>query len=234
MENQFKCVWDSEDINTMVLIESSIFNKIEYVRYNSSVGKYVGFTDYGIRKAENWNNDKTLLEERLEQVNILCKFYAGLFSIYNKGPSVKPQVKVRLVRPLVDSHPAMLMCSVYNFYPKRIKVTWLRNGKEIPGDLTSTELLADGDWYYQIHVYLEYLPQSREEVICVVEHASFKKPMLYKYDSFVSEPERTKMTVGGLGLVFGIISAVTGFIFYKIKSSQQMHEDRESVDTESL
>lgn len=73
------------------------------------------------------------------------------------------------------------MCSAYRFYPPAISVTWLRNGKEIKGDVTSTEEMADGDWYYQVHSHLEYMPESGEEISCVVQHASFTKPMNYKW-----------------------------------------------------
>ncbi|ROI26660.1 H-2 class II histocompatibility antigen, A-S beta chain [Anabarilius grahami] len=42
----------------------------------------------------------------------------------------------------------------------------------------STEELDDGDWYYQIHSYLEYTPKSEEKISCMVEHGSFNKPMI--------------------------------------------------------
>lgn len=56
-------------------------------------------------------------------------------------------------------HPAMLVCSVYDFYPKQIKVSWLRNGQETTSDITSTEEFANGDWLYQVHSHLEYMPR---------------------------------------------------------------------------
>ncbi|KAF5904298.1 MHC class II beta chain, partial [Clarias magur] len=93
----------------------------------------------------------------------------------------EPEVEVKSVKQSDGSHPAMLMCSAYSFYPKFIKMTWLRNGREIKGGVTSTEEMADGDWYYQVHSHLEYTPESGEEISCVVEHASFKKPMSYKW-----------------------------------------------------
>ncbi len=70
------------------------------------------------------------------------------------------------------------MCSAYDFYPKKIKVSWLKDGKEVTSDVTSTMELADGDWFYQIHSHLEYTPKSGEKISCVVEHASSTKPII--------------------------------------------------------
>uniref|UniRef100_A0A3Q3WYE5 Ig-like domain-containing protein n=1 Tax=Mola mola TaxID=94237 RepID=A0A3Q3WYE5_MOLML len=85
---------------------------------------------------------------------------------------------VHSVEPSAGGHPAMLVCSVYNFYPQHIKVSWRRDGQEITTGVTSTDELADGDWYYQVHSHLEYTPRSGETISCVVEHASLKTPQV--------------------------------------------------------
>lgn len=72
----------------------------------------------------------------------------------------------------------MLICSVYNFYPKQIRVTWLKNGEEMPFAVMSTEKMSNGNWLYQMHAYLEYRPTPGEKVTCMVEHASLMEPKL--------------------------------------------------------
>ncbi|XP_055774157.1 H-2 class II histocompatibility antigen, E-S beta chain-like [Salvelinus fontinalis] len=90
----------------------------------------------------------------------------------------------------------MLMCSAYDFYPKPIRVTWLRDGHEVKSDVTSTEELANGDWYYQIHSHLEYTPKSGEKISCMVEHISLTEPMMYHWDPSLPEAERNKIAIG--------------------------------------
>lgn len=54
----------------------------------------------------------------------------------------------------------------YDFYPKPIKLTWMRDDEAVAADVTSTEELANGDWYYQIHSLLEYFPKPGEKISC--------------------------------------------------------------------
>uniref|UniRef100_A0A3P8RC47 Ig-like domain-containing protein n=1 Tax=Astatotilapia calliptera TaxID=8154 RepID=A0A3P8RC47_ASTCA len=91
---------------------------------------------------------------------------------------VQPSVRIKSKTPLSGHHPAMLVCSVYDFFPSEIKVSWLRDGQEVTSDVTSTEVMPNGDWYYQTHSYLEYTPRSGENISCVVEHASLKEPLI--------------------------------------------------------
>ncbi|XP_060787117.1 DLA class II histocompatibility antigen, DR-1 beta chain-like [Neoarius graeffei] len=175
------CLWSSDDFSDMELIRSLIFNKIKYIEYNSTAGKFVGYTEIGIKNAERFNNDTAMLKSWKADLDRACKHNAQGYSSAVLSKAVEPRVKVTLVKKSDGTHPARLMCSAYSFYPPHIEVTWLRNGQKIKGGVTSTEEMADGDWYYQIHSHLEYMPESGEEISCVVQHASFQKPMVYKW-----------------------------------------------------
>lgn len=89
-----------------------------------------------------------------------------------------PIVKLNSMKQLSGSQPALLVCSAYNFYPKQIKVTWLRNGREVTLGVSTSDLLPDENWYYQVHSYLEYQPTSAEQISCMVKHLTLSKPVL--------------------------------------------------------
>ncbi|KAL1269490.1 hypothetical protein QQF64_031779 [Cirrhinus molitorella] len=213
-----RCLYSAHDLSDMVYTDNYYFNKYLFTQFNSTLGRFVGFSEYGMRVAEGWNNSPFLLSERAF-VDIECRFHIKMRQSAVQDTAVKPTVMLSLVKQAGGRHPAVLMCSAYEFYPRHIKVSWLRDGKLMTSEVTSTMEMADGDWYYQIHSELEYIPKSGEKISCVVEHASFNKPMMYDWDPSLPESERNKITIGASFLVLGIIIAAVGFIYYKRKST---------------
>nr|XP_029508586.1 H-2 class II histocompatibility antigen, I-E beta chain-like [Oncorhynchus nerka] len=193
-----QCRFSSKDLHGIELIDSYVFNKAEYVRFNSTVGRYVGYTEYGVKNAKAWNSDAGILGQEQAELERVCKTGAAIDYSNILDKTVEPHVRLSSVTPPSGRHPAMLMCSAYDFYPKPIRVTWLRDGREVKSDVTSTEELANGDWYYQIHSHLEYTPKSGEKISCMVEHISLTEPMMYHWDPSLPEAERNKIAIGAL------------------------------------
>ncbi|XP_066501022.1 H-2 class II histocompatibility antigen, I-E beta chain-like [Hoplias malabaricus] len=213
-----ECLSSSSDLTDVEYISTSYFNKDPYARFNSTVGEYVGFTEFGVKQAKYWNSGPYLEQMRGEK-DRYCKHNLEIdFSVVLEN-AVRPRVELNAEQQPSGAHMSMLMCSAYDFYPQAIDVYWQRDGKKVTTDVTTTEELADGDWYYQVHSHLEYTPRSGEKISCVVEHASFSEPMVYDWDPSLPESDRNKIAIGASGLVLGLILSAAGFIYYKKKSS---------------
>nr|AYN72168.1 MHC class II antigen beta chain [Oreochromis niloticus] len=211
------CDFNSTEPKDIKYILSYYYNKIEIARFDSDVGKFVGYTEYGVKTAEEWNSGAYLTQVKTEKERY-CHNNIGIWYSNPLSKSAKPYVRLHSTTPASSQHQAMLVCSVYDFYPKYIRVSWLRDGKEITSDVTSTEEMADGDWYYQTHSHLEYTPRSGEKISCKVEHASLDKPLITDWDPSMPESERNKLAIGGSGLILGLILSLAGFIYYKRKA----------------
>nr|AAH92892.1 Zgc:110349 [Danio rerio]AAI64331.1 Zgc:110349 protein [Danio rerio] len=214
-----ECIYSTSDYSDMVLLESGSFNKVVDVQYNSTVGKYVGYTEQGVIFARNFNKNQAYLQQRKAEVESFCRHNAQISDSAVRDKAVKPKVTIQSVMQAEGKHPAMLLCSAYEFYPKKIKMSWLRDDKVVTSDVTSTIEMANGNWYYQIHSHLEYTPKSGEKIQCVVEHASSTQPITREWNPHISESDRNKFAIGASGLVLGIIIAIAGLIYYKKKST---------------
>lgn len=71
----------------MVFLMDFYFNKYLYVQFNSTVGEFVGFTEVGVKFAENFNKDPAYLQQLKAQVDRFCKPNAELYktSIHDKA-----------------------------------------------------------------------------------------------------------------------------------------------------
>lgn len=81
-----QCIYTSPDLSDMEFIDGFYFNKYPYLKFNSTVGQFVGFTALGVKNAEMWNKDPSILQQYRAQVEVFCKPNAELMeaAIYNK------------------------------------------------------------------------------------------------------------------------------------------------------
>ncbi|XP_036417892.1 DLA class II histocompatibility antigen, DR-1 beta chain-like [Colossoma macropomum] len=213
------CITSSPDLTDAEYIDTYYFNKSPYLRFNSTVGKFVGFTELGVKNAERFNKGPVVVQERGE-LERYCKHNLPTDFTNILEKTVRPKIRLRSEKHASEGHPAMLMCSAYGFYPPAIDVYWLKDGKMVTGDVVSTEEMRNGNWYYQIHSHLEYTPTSGEKISCVVEHASSKEPLIYNWGGSFTDSDRDKIIIGASGFVLGIILSTAGFLYYKKKSPE--------------
>uniref|UniRef100_A0A3Q1EAB2 DLA class II histocompatibility antigen, DR-1 beta chain-like n=1 Tax=Acanthochromis polyacanthus TaxID=80966 RepID=A0A3Q1EAB2_9TELE len=242
---EVQCLYTST--KDVVYMEKVYINKLLMIQYNSTLGNYTGYTEKAKKLADEANKVESFREQAKKNLD-RCK--SNIPSVFDElTKPVEPTVKLKLVDVADSRHPSMLVCSAYGFYPKLIRVSWLRDGKETTTDVTSTEELSNGNWLYQIHSHLEFTPKSGEKISCRVEHASLMEPKLYDWGKRVgqkswrkmtfeklacnsdallvinvfSEPiveaERNKYAVGSAGLLLGLLFFITGLIFYKKNST---------------
>nr|AAA39541.1 MHC class II H2-IA-beta-psi [Mus musculus] len=182
-----------------------IYNREEWVRFDSDVGEYRAVTELGRPDAEYWNSQPEILERTRAEVDTVCRHnYEETEVPTSLRRLEQPNVAISLSRTEALNHHNTLVCSVTDFYPAKIKVRWFRNGQEETVGVSSTQLIRNGDWTFQVLVMLEMTPHQGEVYTCHVEHPSLKSPITVEWRA-QSESARSKMLSGIGGCVLGVI-----------------------------
>uniref|UniRef100_A0A3B5LZ40 Ig-like domain-containing protein n=1 Tax=Xiphophorus couchianus TaxID=32473 RepID=A0A3B5LZ40_9TELE len=204
------CSFNGPNFDKIEYILTASFNKQKMLEYNSTRGNWIGFTDYSIVASTFWNKDPLDRLERAMEIKLILSYYASSFN-----DDIQKNFLIKSVKQPDGRHPAVLVCSAYNFYPKQIQITWLRNDQEVTEGVSNIDVIPDGELYYQFHSYLEYTPTSGERISCMVEHVTLSEIIVW--NNSLPEGEKTTIVVGLCGLIIGLVIFISGFIYHKKK-----------------
>eukprot|EP00066_Takifugu_rubripes_P011324 XP_003979906.2 PREDICTED: HLA class II histocompatibility antigen, DRB1-11 beta chain-like [Takifugu rubripes] len=88
-----RCDFNSTDLKDIEYSRSHYYNKLMYVRFRSSVGKFEGYTKDGLIQADYWNNISSYLEQMRDEKERYCEpnikvWYSNILS--KSGKSAAP------------------------------------------------------------------------------------------------------------------------------------------------
>nr|ACI96099.1 MHC class II antigen [Dipodomys spectabilis] len=195
------------------LLVRFIYNREEFLRFDSEVGEYRAVTELGRPIAKDWNGQQDLLEQKRAEVDTVCRHNYGVVDGFTVQRRVKPMVTVYPTKTEPLQHHNLLVCAVHGFYPGNIEVRWLRNGQEEKAGVVSTGLVYNGDWTFQIMVMLEMTPQQGDVYTCHVEHPSLDGPVTVEWKP-QSGSAQGKMMSGVGGFVLGLLFLGAGLFIY--------------------
>uniref|UniRef100_A0A674HHQ2 Class II histocompatibility antigen, B-L beta chain-like n=1 Tax=Taeniopygia guttata TaxID=59729 RepID=A0A674HHQ2_TAEGU len=194
-------------------VERLIYNREQYLMFDTDVGEFVGFTPRGEKCATHWNSNPKWMEYKRTAVDWFCKFWYKTFTPFLTERRVPPSVSISLVPSSSQPGPGRLLCSVLDFYPAPIQVRWFQGQQELSEHVVATEVVPNGDWSYQLLVLLETPPRRGLTYSCQVEHGSLEHPLSQSWE-MPPDAARSKMLTGIGGFVLGSLFLALGLGFY--------------------
>ncbi|XP_023576849.1 HLA class II histocompatibility antigen, DP beta 1 chain-like [Octodon degus] len=198
---------------TQRYVERHVYNREEFVRFDSDVGEFRAVTELGRPDAENWNSQPDALEQKRAVADTMCRHNYELDEGFTLKRRVQPKVHVSPSKKGTLQHHNQLICHVTNFYPGNIEIRWFLNGQEQTAGIESTNLIRNGDWTFQILVMLEMTPQEGDVYTCHVEHPSLDSPVTVEWRA-QSDSARNKKLTGVGGFVLGLIFLAVGIVMH--------------------
>ncbi|XP_074385879.1 class II histocompatibility antigen, B-L beta chain-like [Zonotrichia albicollis] len=194
-------------------VQRSIYNRDQFIMFDSDVGHFVGFTRYGEKLAKRWNSNAVFMEDRRTAVDWFCRCWYKNFTPFITERRVPPSVSISLVPPSSSQPgPDRLLCSVMDFYPAAIQVRWFQGQQELSEHVVATDVVPNEDWTYQLLVLLETPTRRGLSYSCQVEHVSLEQP-LRRHWEMPPDAARIKILMGIGGFVLGFVFLALGLGF---------------------
>lgn len=102
-------------------VKRFIYNRKQFLHFDSDVGLFEGGTPYGEKVARYWNRDLEWMEYRRAAVDRHCRHNYKLSTPFLVGRRVSPSVSISLMPSSSQPDPGHLLCSVMDFYPAKIQ-----------------------------------------------------------------------------------------------------------------
>ncbi|XP_059570386.1 antigen-presenting glycoprotein CD1d-like [Alligator mississippiensis] len=167
----------------------STWDRHSLVRFNLDTGEWVAAPgdEMAQQVCRSFSQDRGTSNRLRFLLQNTCVAEILSFAYYGKGALKRQERPVAVVfarqPPIALELPQLLICRVTGFYPRPIRVTWLRDGEEVtPGPgLNSSSLLPNADLTYQLRIVLAIDPGAGHSYACRVEHSSLGHQGLIVY-----------------------------------------------------
>ncbi|XP_043939253.1 class II histocompatibility antigen, M beta 1 chain-like [Protopterus annectens] len=195
------------------------FNKQKILFYNQTAKRFLQpQPNMGYKVINNLqfmlNKNKIFLKWLNTAVDTICR--NNMIEHWNQtaGRTAKPSVTIEYLIPQSSAFSTRLVCHANGFYPGEIILTWFRNGEEYP-DATTTAILPNGDWTYQVKSYVEFTPHMMDEYMCAVKHISSDASLIVKWDPRMDIFKHYFSIIATVVFIIGILSCFAGLIFWR-------------------
>ncbi|XP_042635908.1 DLA class II histocompatibility antigen, DR-1 beta chain-like, partial [Catharus ustulatus] len=135
------------------------------------------------------------------------------------GPSAVPaNLSISLVSSSSQPGSSHLLCSMMDFYPAQIQLRWFQGQQELSGHVVDIDVVANGNWTYQLLVQLQIAPLRWVTYLCQVEHVSQEHPLRQLWE--MPPDTAHSKTLTGIGdFMLGLVFLALGLGFYVHKKS---------------
>ncbi|KAL8213509.1 UNVERIFIED_CONTAM: hypothetical protein K2H54_066360 [Gekko kuhli] len=198
------------------LLERHVYGREEFARFDSRRGSYEALTPLGEPEARDLNSRKDWMDYRRGQVDTFCRHNYGV----EEGLGVtltrkdQPTVKISHTKAGPLARHSLLICTATGYYPSGVRFRWLKNGQEQTEGVGYADEIHNGDWTFLNQAMLETVPQRGDVYACQVEHSSLKEPIAVQWELRSSNSAKSKVWMGALGAVLGVVFGAAGVSFY--------------------
>ncbi|KFV08760.1 Class I histocompatibility antigen, F10 alpha chain, partial [Tauraco erythrolophus] len=129
----------------------------------------------------NWEKDGAEAERMKHYLENTCIEWLRKFVSYGRAVLERKEPPTVRVSGKEADGILTLSCRAYGFYPRRIAVSWLKDGEVRDQETERGSVAPNSDGTFYTWASIEARPEERSKYRCRVEHASLPEPGLYAW-----------------------------------------------------
>uniref|UniRef100_A0A8C3LHZ3 Ig-like domain-containing protein n=1 Tax=Chrysolophus pictus TaxID=9089 RepID=A0A8C3LHZ3_CHRPC len=186
----------------------------DFIAFDKDMKTFTAAVPEAVPTKRKWEADPTYVDRQKLYLQEECVQWLQTYVNHRKtelGRRERPEVRVwgKEADGILT-----LSCRAHGFYPRRIAVSWLKDGEEQDQDTQTGGIVPNSDGTYHTWVTIDARPENRDKYQCRVEHDSLQPPGLYSWEP--SEPNLVPIVVGVIVAIVAIAIVVgVGFIIYR-------------------
>ncbi|XP_038638216.1 H-2 class II histocompatibility antigen, E-S beta chain-like [Scyliorhinus canicula] len=190
------------------------FDGAPLYHYDSVEGKMVADQAIGQAEVDRQNSDSIFIQSLPSQIESLCdKMKQAAISsntILDKKAPIPSKVFLQ-----EKSGQMNLVCLVKDFFPRDIKMRWLRNGVVIANEPQTVNIVPQRNRTFQARSLLSLNGDVDGSYSCQVEHETLTKKLVLKFEHSSITKNEALIIIGAVLGILGIsFAVVTGILYY--------------------
>ncbi|KAL1258658.1 hypothetical protein QQF64_009235 [Cirrhinus molitorella] len=166
--------------------------------------------------ASDWTLDRNLPSQAYLSIGT-CFYNIPKCTAGEKNPPesiVPPSTQLYAKNDVKLGVENTLICSVTNFHPPPVNISWMRNGEPVSEeDVSETEYYSNPDFSFRIFSYLNFCPERGDIYTCTVRHRGLEQDITRFWEVEVPEDsQEVETAVLVIGILLGFLGFVVGII----------------------
>ncbi|KAK1784202.1 hypothetical protein P4O66_020686 [Electrophorus voltai] len=163
----------------------------DYISLNLNTHTWTAANDKAENTKQKWDSDVVYSVGQTNYLENTCIEWLQKYA----ERKVSPEVTL-----LQKDSSSPVVCHAKGFFPREVKISWKKNGKDLNENMELTETLPNHDGTFQKRSILTVSPEEldKNEYTCVVHHSGLEKDLVLRMaDRRVLNTGRRNLTLKG-------------------------------------
>nr|UYF10797.1 MHC YF class I antigen heavy chain [Gallus gallus] len=194
------------------------FDGKDYIAFDMDTMTFTAADPVAEITKRRWETEGTYAERWKHELGTVCVQNLRRYLEHGKAALKRTVQPVVRVWGKEANGILTLSCHAHGFYPRRIAISWMKDGMVRDQETHWGGIVPNSDGTYHASAAIDVLPEDGDKYRCRVEHASLPQPSLFLWEP---QPNLIPIVAGAVVAIVAVIAVVVGLVVWKSKSGKE-------------